>query len=767
MDYLFFIVFKNIYIRNKILIDCSISSISSSRIRGEEEEERKYVKGKILSQSLKSGRSSPSRFDAIGRFALPWSFVSHYLPQLGDQVDECHLSMSLHQYISHKNATIDTLAKLLDWVGNLFELNPLVLDDVAERGNEEMLQLLDDRFPDAVCSVKAMNKAAAGGHLGIVIYLHNYREEGCTTDAMDYAAANGWLQVVEFLHTHRSEGATNKAMTMAARNAHLNIVQYLFYNKCIRSSSGCGNDITLVTTEALKMASANGHLEVANWLETVGGKWTNKALTDSMMNGHLHILEYLNWDTKRLTEIFLKFFSSSSSEEDGINVNYFALEGHLKVLKYLVHKFKCSSISRHMMDKAAHLDVVTYLHETKSGGCTSDAMDWASKNGHIDIVKYLHFNRTEGATKNAMDWAAENGHLEVVQFLSKYRQEGCTKRALGNAAKNGHVEVVRYLDETYGIPEEGGGGEGGERYLENTLDECTSHGSLEIVRILHKKYSSYLKVTTRAMDHAAENGHIDIVMFLERNRTEGCSQAGLAQTAYNNHFQVFKYLAASYPKLLADSIEVCMSHAAFKGNLDMIQYIYSLGPKDTTLSIRALGVAAPNGHLKVVEWFHNNFQGEIINTRDFIRSANNGHLHIVKFLHLNRSEGCKPLAMSLASKKGYLPIVKFLNENRTEGDLKQSWREALQGGHLSTMQYLLDYSKTKTTSTDSNSCRIDKNDVEVDLIMPIMELGIVKILEFLHKNDLIPEMDTSRIPHPSIPFFKSKGYQFNGWVVSN
>ncbi len=48
--------------------------------------------------------------------------------------------------------------------------------------------------------VRAMDRAAANGHLEVVRWLHANRTEGCTTSAMDDAAKNGHLEVVQWLH---------------------------------------------------------------------------------------------------------------------------------------------------------------------------------------------------------------------------------------------------------------------------------------------------------------------------------------------------------------------------------------------------------------------------------------------------------------------------------------------------------------------------------------------------------------------------------------
>jgi hypothetical protein len=54
-------------------------------------------------------------------------------------------------------------------------------------------------------------------------------------------------------------------------------------------------------------------------------------------------------------------------------------------------------------------------------------MNYAASNGHLQVVKWLHEYRTEGCTAKAMDLAARNGYLEVIKWLHENRTEGLEK----------------------------------------------------------------------------------------------------------------------------------------------------------------------------------------------------------------------------------------------------------------------------------------------------------------------------------------------------
>jgi hypothetical protein len=56
----------------------------------------------------------------------------------------------------------------------------------------------------------------------------------------------------------------------------------------------------------------------------------------------------------------------------------------------------------------------------------------------IQLRNQLHFS------KKAMDFAA-NGHLEILKWLRDNQTEGCSTDAMDNAAKYGHLEVLQWL----------------------------------------------------------------------------------------------------------------------------------------------------------------------------------------------------------------------------------------------------------------------------------------------------------------------------------
>lgn len=113
----------------------------------------------------------------------------------------------------------------------------------------------------------------------------------------------------------------------------------------------------------------------------------------------------------------------------------------------------------HMVKKAAgmgHFDIVRTMHEhgavngAGSAPWDTSVMDAAAGAGKMDIVLFLRQNRTEGCTANAIDGAARRGCLDLVRYLHDHCAAPCTSRAFCESARNGHTEVLRFLLANYG-----------------------------------------------------------------------------------------------------------------------------------------------------------------------------------------------------------------------------------------------------------------------------------------------------------------------------
>lgn len=50
-----------------------------------------------------------------------------------------------------------------------------------------------------------------------------------------------------------------------------------------------------------------------------------------------------------------------------------------------------------------------------------------------------------GMHHEAMDTAAARGYLEMVQWLHENRSEGCTRKAMAVAACEGYLEMIQWL----------------------------------------------------------------------------------------------------------------------------------------------------------------------------------------------------------------------------------------------------------------------------------------------------------------------------------
>lgn len=171
---------------------------------------------------------------------------------------------------------------------------PRSIDAVAACGNLETVQLLVANWQRNKRSVhlkSAMNVAARSGHLDVVRFLDEVsvksgedvldrvasRDDSsknggeirvdCTSMAMDLAAVNGHVDVVRFLHDHRNEGCTFRALQGAAARGYVSVVAFLLANRPLE----CGDELAMAA--ALRKALARGHEAVVMVLREHLHEW--------------------------------------------------------------------------------------------------------------------------------------------------------------------------------------------------------------------------------------------------------------------------------------------------------------------------------------------------------------------------------------------------------------------------------------------------------------------------------------------------------------
>ncbi|ETI46277.1 hypothetical protein F443_09317 [Phytophthora nicotianae P1569] len=216
---------------------------------------------------------------------------------------------------------------------------------VREDMHDTHSELLDDPTMPS-CTKKAIDNAAAAGHLDVVKWLHVNRTDGCTTDAMDLAALNGHLEVVQWLDANRNEGCTTGAMDNAATSGELAVVKWLHEHR----TEGC-------TLAAMNGAASNGFLIVVKWLHDN----RSEGCSSAAMNGA-------------------------------------AARGALDAVKWL-HHHRSESCTPLAMDEAArkgHLHVLRWLFENRDEGFTTVAVSNAAQAGHFETVLILHNLAQEG-----------------------------------------------------------------------------------------------------------------------------------------------------------------------------------------------------------------------------------------------------------------------------------------------------------------------------------------------------------------------------------
>lgn len=104
-------------------------------------------------------------------------------------------------------------------------------------------------------------------------------------------------------------------------------------------------------------------------------------------------------------------------------ISYAARCGNLEIMKYFHDKCKspyiCSVLAMDEAARIGRLDILVWLHNNRTEGCTFAAMIEASRKGHLDVVKWLHINRHENNMSASLECAIQYRQYDVLDYLYK------------------------------------------------------------------------------------------------------------------------------------------------------------------------------------------------------------------------------------------------------------------------------------------------------------------------------------------------------------
>ena len=221
------------------------------------------------------------------------------------------------------------------------------------------------------------------------------------------------------------------------------------------------------------------------------------------------------------------------------------------------------------MDYAAaggHLEVVKWLHENRTEGCTTDAIDRAAAGGHLEVIKLLHQYGACGTSK-ALENASKYGHLEVVRYLVENNMCLYTIKAIIHAASKAYIEVFDYLSQKFPhlVYDD---------LMHKLVSAIAANGYVETLEQRHTQWSKYL--TVDALEAAVMNGHLETVIWLHETAQVPFGDRTINIAAAHGYLKIVDYLYKAGAPVQNNSIDDTIDDATQNGYLDILKYLTGL-----------------------------------------------------------------------------------------------------------------------------------------------------------------------------------------------
>jgi len=191
------------------------------------------------------------------------------------------------------------------------------------------------------------------------------------------------------------------------------------------------------------------------------------------------------------------------------------------------------------------------------------------------------------------------------------------------------------------------------------LDVPANHGNLEIMKWLYETFQA--SHTPFAMQTAARIGNLDMVQFLDSIGAEVYDQTA-AVASMGGYLDIVKFITERYEITRHENVAIW---AAEGGYLNIVVYCFE---NNFPFPPSVMGAACENGHYKMVKYLCNDCMLPCDETALY-DACSKGHLEIVEFLCDHYSnllyQDTIEMAISCSDTSYHWDIVEFLNEVST------------------------------------------------------------------------------------------------------
>ncbi len=196
----------------------------------------------------------------------------------------------------------------------------------------------------------------------------------------------------------------------------------------------------------------------------------------------------------------------------------------------------------------------------------------------------------------------------------------------------------------------------------------------------------FLRLDSHALASVAENGHQDVLQFVNLHEGFRCDASILAAAAKGNRISLLQWLLDIFyvgTGLMPTDACICAGAAA-GGNLDMLKSLREIGCMCDSTSYVA---AARGGHLEIMKYLH---ASGIACTRDcYLPAAAEGHIHVLNWL-LSISHPWQRYILNFAAADGHLEVCKWAVGTGNHLEMTDVCRLAAQSGCLEVLKWAHD-----------------------------------------------------------------------------